>query len=68
MIPYFFGEFGAIGDHVEMAERAKYADYVTKKFNEYKTAGLWWSGLMDRNTQTWTENEIVDALVKNRVK
>lgn len=67
-VPYFFGEFGAIGDHPGMAERAKYADYVTQKFNEYKTAGLWWSGLIDRNTQTWTEEEIIDAMVKNRIK
>ena len=67
-IPYFFGEFGAIGSHPAMAERAKYADYITKKFNEYQTAGLYWSGLLDRNTQEWTESEIVDAMVANRVK
>lgn len=70
-IPYFFGEFGAIGDHPEMSERAKYADFFTSKCNEYKTAGLWWMGLIDRNNNnTWLEDEapIVDALVKNRVK
>ena len=69
-IPYFFGEFGAIGDHPEMTERAKYADYVTSLCNEYKTTAFWWVGLLDRSTNTWLEDEapIVDALVKNRVK
>lgn len=69
-IPYFFGEFGAIGDHPEMTERAKYADYVTSLCNEYKTTAFWWMGLLDRSTNTWLEDEapIVDALVKNRVK
>ena len=69
-IPYFFGEFGAIGDHPEMTERAKYADYITSKCNEYKTAALWWMGLLNRSTNKWIDDEapIVDALVKNRVK
>lgn len=69
-IPYFFGEFGAIGDHVDMAERAKYADYVTAKCNEKRTAALWWSDLIDRSTSTWIEEQlpIVNAMVKNRVK
>lgn len=69
-IPYFFGEFGAIDDHAEMTERAKYADYVTSKCNEYKTAALWWMGLLNREKNTWLEEEapIVDAMVKNRVK
>ncbi len=67
-VPYFFGEFGAIGDHPEMAERVKYADYLSKKFNEYKTSGLWWSGLIDRTTQKWTEEDIIDKIASNRVK
>lgn len=67
-IPYFYGEFGACGDHPDMSERVKYADYMTKKFNEYKTAGLWWSALLNRNTLEWYESDIMDAMVKNRIK
>lgn len=65
-IPYFFGEFGAIGDHPEMTERVKYATYFMELCNEKKTAGLWWSGLLDRSTQTWTEEDIIDALAATR--
>ena len=65
-VPYFFGEFGAIGDHPGMEERAKYATYFMQRCNENKTAGLWWSGLLDRSTQTWTEEDIIDALAAAR--
>jgi len=65
-VPYFFGEFGAIGSHPDMVERVKYTDYVTNKFNQYKTAGLWWNGLLNRKTLEWTESDIVDAFAKNR--
>jgi len=62
-IPYIFGEFGAIGTHPDMAERIKYAQYLTKKFNEYGTTGLWWMGLYDRSGKKWYEYEIVNALM-----
>ncbi len=65
-IPYFFGEFGAIGDHPEMAERAKYASFFMEQCNQKHTAGLWWMGLLDRSTQEWTEEAIINALVEAR--
>ena len=61
-LPYFFGEFGAIGTHPAMAERIKYAKFMKQKFAQYGTSGLWWMGLIDRKTLEWTESEIVDAL------
>lgn len=64
-VPYFFGEFGAIGTHAEMTERIKYAQYLASKFVEYKTAGLWWMGLYDRKANKWYEDEIVKALFDN---
>ena len=63
-VPYFFGEFGALGTHVSMGERVKYAQYMAQKFNQYDITGLWWMGLLDRRTLVWTEAEIVDALLK----
>ena len=63
-IPYIFGEFGAIGEHPDMAERIKYAQYMTSKFKAYHTSGLWWMGLYDRSTKNWYESEIVDALLQ----
>lgn len=62
-VPYFFGEFGAIGTHPDMAERIKYAQYMTRKFREYNTTGLWWMGLLERRMLNWYESEIVDALM-----
>ena len=61
-VPYFFGEFGAIGTHPEMAERVKYAEYMRKKFAEYGTSGLWWSNLYNRSTGVWYEEDLVNAL------
>ena len=43
----------------------KYATYVAQKFREYGTTGLWWMGLIDRRTLTWTEEPIVEALFQN---
>ena len=62
-VAYFFGEFGAIGTHPGMGERIKYAQYMTKKFREYGTTGLWWMGLLERRMLNWYESEIVDALM-----
>ena len=45
-----------------MSERTKYAAYLRQKFAEYNTTGLWWMGLIKRNTLEWYESEIVDAL------
>ncbi len=61
-VPYFFGEFGAIGTHPDMAERIKYAQYMAKKFREYNTTGLWWMGLFERRMKNWYEIEIVNAM------
>lgn len=61
-IPAFFGEFGAIDEGKDMSERTKYAAYLRQKFAEYNTTGLWWMGLIKRNTLEWYESEIVDAL------
>lgn len=61
-IPYVFGEFGAIDEKKEMAERIKYATYITQQFKANNTTGLWWMGLIDRKTLNWYESEIVDAL------
>ena len=61
-MPYFFGEFGAIGTHPAIAERIKYAKYFKQKFNQYSTAGLWWMGLYDRKKGVWYEDEIATAL------
>lgn len=61
-MPYIFGEFAAGGSHVSMAERVKYTQYMKQKFQQYNTTGLWWMGLMDRNTLEWTEIDIVNAL------
>ena len=63
-LPYFYGEFGAIGTHPDLAERIKYAAYMKQKFAQYSTSGLWWMGLIDRKTLDWYESEIVDALMK----
>lgn len=65
-IPYIFGEFGAIGTHPDMNERIKYATYMVEKFNAYKTTGLWWMGLYDRNENEWYEPEIVNALFSTK--
>ena len=61
-IPYIFGEFGAIDNKKSMDERVKYANYVASQFKDHHTTGLWWMGLFDRNTMTWTEPRIVNAL------
>lgn len=61
-IPFIFGEFGAIDEEKSMSERVKYATYLNQKFDSYKTAGLWWMGLIDRKTLNWYENDIVTAL------
>ncbi len=61
-LPYFLGEFGAIGVHPAMAERIKYAKYMKQKMEQYSIAGLWWMGLYDRKTGEWYEEEIADAL------
>lgn len=63
-IPFILGEFGAIDEGKAMAERIKYAKYLKTKFAQYETAGLWWMGLIDRKTLTWTEDEIATVLVK----
>lgn len=65
-VPYFFGEFGAIGTHPDMNERLKYAEYLAQKFNAYNTTGLWWMGLIDRKTLKWYEDEIVDKLFSTK--
>lgn len=63
-IPYFFGEFGAIGTHPDMAERVKYAQYMAQKMSQYKTTGLWWMGLIQRRgSMKVYEQEIVDMLI-----
>ncbi len=61
-IPFIFGEFGAIDEEKDMAERVKYASYVASKMKAYGTSGLWWMGLYNRSTRTWYEQQIVDAL------
>ena len=63
-MPYFLGEFGAIGTHPDIAERIKYAKYMKQKLAQYNTTGLWWMGLINRQTLDWYESEIVDALMK----
>lgn len=63
-IPFIFGEFGAIDAEKSMPERVKYASYLREKFRANNTAGLWWMGLYDRATDTWTEQELVDALMQ----
>ncbi len=62
-IPFIFGEFGAIDENKEMAERVKYATYMATKMKAYNTTGLWWMGLYTRSTQTWYEPLIVSALM-----
>ena len=64
-IPAFFGEFGAIDGKKDPGERIKYAQYMAQKFKANATVGLWWMGLIDRATLTWTEGEIADALFSN---
>lgn len=64
-VPYIFGEFGAIGTHAAMTERVKYAQYMKQKFAQYNTTGLWWMGLINRNTLEWYEADIVNALLPN---
>lgn len=61
-IPVFFGEFGAIDENKDMGERIKYASYMARQLKAHELSGLWWMGLLDRKTLTWTESEIVDAL------
>lgn len=71
-IPFIFGEFGALDYEKSMAERVKYAQYMASKFKQYKTAGLWWMNLINRNDLTTTikydanhivdESPIIDAL------
>ena len=61
-MPYFLGEFGAIGTHPDISERVKYAKYMKQKMTQYSTAGLWWMGLYDRKKGEWYEEEIVNAL------
>lgn len=70
-MPYFLGEFGAIGVHPDLAERIKYAKYMKQKFVQYNTSGLWWMGLINRrdlttnisyNGTTVDEGEILNAL------
>ena len=63
-MPFIFGEFGAIDEEKSMAERVKYAQYLKQKFNQYNTCGLWWMGLYNRATNTWYEQEIVNALMQ----
>ena len=63
-VPYFFGEFGAIDESKATAERIKYAQYMAKKFKQYNTTGLWWMGLINRNTLVWYDNEVVEALME----
>ena len=60
-IPYIFGEFGAIDENKDMNERVKYASYLGSKFKTYNTTGLWWMGLYNRSTNTWSEERIVNA-------
>lgn len=67
-VPYIFGEFGAIDDKKAMNERVKYADYVAAQFKAHNTTGLWWMGLFDRTTLTWTEPLLVNALMKGLSK
>ena len=64
-IPAFFGEFGAIDGKKDPGERIKYATYMAQKFKSNATTGLWWMGLVNRVTLTWTEDEIVTALFSN---
>lgn len=61
-IPYFYGEFGALDDKKLIAERVKYAAYMAKKLKAYDTVGLWWMGLIRRQTLEWYEDDIVNAL------
>lgn len=63
-IPYVFGEFGAIDNKKNINERVKYANYVAAQFKVHNTTGLWWTGLFDRKTLTWTEPQLVSALMK----
>ncbi|MBR1686949.1 MAG: cellulase family glycosylhydrolase [Prevotella sp.] len=64
-LPYFYGEFGALDEGKSMAERVKYATYMAQKFKAYNTVGLWWMGLLKRNTLEWYEDDIVTALFDN---
>lgn len=61
-LPYLFGEFGAIDEGKNMNERIKYATFITQKFKQYNTTGLWWMGLYNRKTGEWYEDGIVNAL------
>lgn len=64
-IPFIFGEFGAIDDNKAMDERLKYTNYVASSLKAHHTTGLWWMGLFDKSTLTWTEPRIVNALMNN---
>lgn len=61
-IPYILGEFGAIDENKDMSERVSYATYVAQKLKASGTTGLWWMGLYNRSTDTWYEEQIVNAL------
>ncbi len=61
-IPFIFGEFGAIDENKEMAERVKYATYMATKMKAYNTTGLWWMGLYTRSPRTWCGPLMVAAL------
>ncbi|MCR5076711.1 MAG: cellulase family glycosylhydrolase [Prevotella sp.] len=61
-MPFVFGEFGAIDEKKSVDERVKYASYVATKLKAYKTTGLWWMGLYNRETKVWYDQRIVDAL------
>ncbi len=63
-VPFFFGEFGAIDENKSMSERIKYASFITGELKNRGTTGLWWMGLIDRNSLNWYEAELVDALFK----
>ena len=52
------------GGNKAMNERVKYANYVAAQFKAHNTTGLWWMGLFDRKTLTWTEPQLVSALMK----
>lgn len=61
-MPYFFGEFGAIDEEKDDAERIKYARSMATHFKQYNTTGLWWMGLFNRRTLSWYDDEIVSTL------
>mgnify|MGYP003293374834 CR=1 FL=1 len=63
-MPFLLGEFGSGDVKKAVAERIKYANYLNKKFKEYKTTGLVWMGFLDRKSLTWSETEVLDAMMK----